>query len=76
MKLTGNKKTNNRQSVGFNEKNVNMTILLSGITRQSEFEEIRDAVKSKIRKFNNDNLNSKIKYKITLDSQPNANQAP
>lgn len=69
-------KVNNRQSVGFNADNVNMTIQLSGITRQSEFEEIRDAVISKIRKFNNDNLNSKIKYKITLDSQSNANQAP
>lgn len=69
-------KVNNRQSVGFNPNKVNMTIQLSGINKQSEFEEIRDAVISKIRKFNNDNLNSKIKYKITLDSQSNANQAP
>lgn len=63
-------------SRNFPEHDNYMNIYISGISNEFELQAFTRAIRSTARRINHNRTGEKIGYKITLDLQSNANQAP
>lgn len=63
-------------SRNFPEHENYLNIYISGISNEFELEAFTKAIRMTARRLNSNRTGEKIGYKITLDLQSNANQAP